>query len=278
MRVSLVQVASPPEESSAERRARVADLVGIAAGSDLIVLPELWAAGYFEFDSYAQEAEDVDGPTVTLGRELAVGLGAYLHLGSVLLRREEGVTNTAVLIDPTGAVVHRYDKIHVFGYQSREAELLLPGSSVSAVTTPYGRVAGTTCYDLRFPELWRRLVDAGAEIAVVPAAWPAARRAHWQLFTSARAVEQQVFVIACNAVGTQRGGVVLGGHSRIVDPWGNVVLDADDTEGVFTTTIDPDLVSQVRAEFPVLGDRVGAIQISDPVTDLVTGGRTSNLG
>jgi predicted amidohydrolase len=259
--VSLVQVASPPDETPGRRRTRVAAMVREhAVGSDLVVLPELWANGYFEFDAYPEQAEDLDGPTVALGRQLATELRCYLHLGSVLLRHPDGgMTNTALLVDPSGQLIHRYEKIHVFGYQSREAELLRPGASVSVAATSLGRVTATTCYDLRFPELWRALVDAGAELAVVPAAWPAARRAHWRLFTSCRAVEEQVYVIACNAVGPQRGGVLLGGHSRIVDPWGEVVLEAGEDEGVFTTSIDPHLVGRVRGDFPVLGDRVAGI-------------------
>lgn len=271
--VSVVQVASPPDETPDERRGRVAALVREhAAGSDLIALPELWANGYFEFDAYPQQAEELDGPTVTLGRQLAVELGCHLHLGSVLLRHPDArMTNTALLIGPDGRIVHRYEKIHVFGYQSREAELLRPGASVSVAATPLGRLTATTCYDLRFPELWRTLVDAGAELAVVPAAWPAARRGHWRLFTSCRAVEEQMYVIACNAVGPQRGGVLLGGHSRIVDPWGEVVFEAGDNEGVFTATIDRDLVRRTRSEFPVLGDRVPSITTVPDMTIDATG-------
>lgn len=256
--VSLVQVASPPDETPAKRRDRVAAMIrDWVVGSDLVVLPELWANGYFEFESYPDDAEDLSGPTVTLGRELASELGCYLHLGSVLLRDSAGgMTNTALLIDPSGQIIHRYEKIHVFGYQSREAELLRPGGSVSVAHTPLGTLTATTCYDLRFPELWRAVVDAGAELGVVPAAWPDARRGHWRLFTSCRAVEEQIYVVACNAVGQQRGGVVLGGHSRIVDPWGEAVLEAGAGEGVFTAAIDTELVGRVRAEFPVLGDRV----------------------
>ena len=256
--VSLVQVASPPDETPAKRRDRVAAMIrDWVVGSDLVVLPELWANGYFEFESYPDDAEDLSGPTVTLGRELASELGCYLHLGSVLLRDSAGgMTNTALLIDPSGQIIHRYEKIHVFGYQSREAELLRPGGSVSVAHTPLGTLTATTCYDLRFPELWRAIVDAGAELGVVPAAWPDARRGHWRLFTSCRAVEEQIYVVACNAVGQQRGGVVLGGHSRIVDPWGEAVLEAGAGEGVFTAAIDTELVGRVRAEFPVLGDRV----------------------
>jgi predicted amidohydrolase len=143
----------------------------------------------------------------------------------------------------------------VFGYASREAELLTPGEELDVVDTKLGRLGATTCYDLRFPELWRGLVDRGARTVVVPAAWPAARLEHWRLFTSCRAVEEQVLLVACNATGRQDGGVELGGHSRVVDPWGVVLAEAGAEEGVTVCEVDPGVVDAVRAEFPVLADR-----------------------
>ncbi|GAA4094741.1 carbon-nitrogen family hydrolase [Actinomadura miaoliensis] len=256
MRVALVQVASPPEEPPAERRERVGAMVAQARGADLVVLPELWAAGYFAFDRYTERSETLAGPTVTAAREWARDLDAYVHAGSIVERDDTGrLFNTAVLIAPDGQIAHTYRKVHVFGYASREAELLTPGDTLDVCATPFGPLGATTCYDLRFPELWRDLVDRGAQTVVVPAAWPEARREHWRLFTTCRAVEEQVLLIACNAVGVQHGGVVLGGHSRVVDPWGTVLAEADTAEGVTFCEIDPAVVGKVRAEFPVLADR-----------------------
>lgn len=258
MRIALVQVASPPGEQPAARRDRVGRVVASVASADLVVLPELWAPGYFAFDRYAELAEPPDGPTVTAASQWARELGCYLHLGSILERAAGGrLHNTALLLDPAGEIVHSYRKIHVFGYQSREAELLTPGEpgDVSVSRTKLGATAATTCYDLRFPEQWRQLVDNGAKNVIVPAAWPMARLHHWQLFTTTRAVEEQVLLIACNAVGEQDGGVVLAGHSRVVDPWGNVLVEAATDEGVTVVDVDPGIVDRVRAEFPVLADR-----------------------
>lgn len=264
MRVAMIQVASPSTESISHRRHRVAQMVADARGVDLVVLPELWAPGYFSFDSYPDLAEPLSGETVSAGREWAQDLKCFLHLGSVLERSPDGrLHNTAVLIAPSGEVVHTYRKIHVFGYQSREAELLAPGNEVDVVTTPLGTIGATTCYDLRFPELWRLLVDAGAQTVITPAAWPAARREHWQLFTSCRAVEEQVLVIACNAVGVQGDSVELAGHSRVVDPWGQVLAEAGTDESVTLVDVDPEIVDRVRREFPVLSDR----RIGTPATD-----------
>lgn len=251
-----MQVASPAGEPVAKRRERVAQMVADAAGADLVMLPELWPTGYFAFDSYAELAEPMHGETVTAAREWARRLGCHLHMGSFVERGSDGrLHNTAVLIGPDGDVVHSYRKMHVFGYQSREADLITPGAKAATAPTGLGRIGTTTCYDLRFPELYRALADAGAESILVCAAWPAARLGHWRLFTSCRAVEEQVMLVACNAVGQQAGGIELAGHSRIVDPWGVVVTEAGGQEGVTFGEVDTGVVAAARAEFPVLADR-----------------------
>ena len=166
-------------------------------------------------------------------------LGCHLHLGSFVECDPDGrLYNTAVLIDPNGEIAHTYRKIHVFGYSLAKPNCSRPARISRSPTRPLGAVAATTCYDLRFPELWRALVDAGAHIVIVPAAWPAARLEHWRLFTSVRAVEEQIILISCNAVGEQNG-IALGGHSRIVDPWGLVLTEAGDDEGITWCDVDP---------------------------------------
>ncbi|WP_433269119.1 carbon-nitrogen family hydrolase [Actinosynnema sp. CS-041913] len=255
MKIALVQVASPPEETPDARRARVGRMVAEASGADLVVLPELWAAGYFAFDTYSERSEPLHGPTVEAARQWAVDLGAHVHLGSIVERDDQGrLFNTAVIIAPDGRIVHTYRKVHVFGYASREASLLTPGDKLDVADTALGPVGATTCYDLRFPELWRGLVDRGAETVIVPAAWPAARSRHWRLFTECRAVEEQVLLVACNAVGVQ-DGVELAGGSRVVDPWGTVLAEAGADEGVTVCEYDLAAVAKARAEFPVLADR-----------------------
>lgn len=284
-RVALVQIASPDGESQQERIARVEALLRshADAGVELFVLPELWSAGYLGFDHYAECAETMDGPTVSMCRRVARELGAWVHLGSFIERdgsddstgsgsgdgTDDGADagdgrlhNTAVLLDADGRIAQTYRKIHVFGYESLETQLLAPGDQLSVVPGPLGRLASTTCYDLRFPELWLEISARGAEAAIVPAAWPAARRDHFKLFTEARAVEHQLWMVAVNACGSHGGGrgpaVELGGCSRIVDPWGRVVAECSPTEEeVLVADIDPSLVGEVRREFPVIGDRLG---------------------
>jgi predicted amidohydrolase len=258
MQIALLQVASPATESVEARLARVGRAVlaeRALRDTDLLVLPEMWTAGYFSFEQYAERAEPFDGPTLTAARGWATTFGLFVHLGSfVEVDSADRLHNTSVVVGPDGSVVTRYRKVHLFGYGSRESELLAPGDELGL-----GPVAGpatgiTTCYDLRFPELFRSLVDAGAEQLVVCAAWPAARLEHWRLFTSVRAVEQQVNLIACNAVGVQQG-VALGGHSRVVAPTGDVLVEAGADEGFTFAELDPSLPRRFRAEFPALADR-----------------------
>ena len=255
-RVALVQVASPDDESQADRISRVEELLRSTPDVDFFVLPELWSAGYFSFEHYTERAETLDGPTVSMCQRVARDLGASVHVGSIVERDDEGrLHNTAVLIDAAGRIAQTYRKIHVFGYKSLESQLLTPGTTLSVVESPLGGLGSTTCYDLRFPGLWQQLSERGADTVVVPAAWPAARREHWRLLTQARAVEHQVWVVACNAGGTQRG-VELGGFSRIVDPSGRVIAECGGGEEVVVAEVNPDLVAEVRAEFPVLADRL----------------------
>lgn len=255
-RVVLAQVSSPDAESQFDRIARVETLLTEVRDADLIVLPELWSAGYFSFDAYAERSETLDGPTIAMSRRVARATGSAVHIGSIVERDDAGrLFNTAVLLDRDGRIAQTYRKIHVFGYQSLEAELLTPGDRLSVTGSPVGALASTTCYDLRFPGLWQELSARGAEAVVVPAAWPAARREHWQLLTRARAVEHQVFVIAVNACGVQRG-VELGGSSRLIDPSGRVLAECGADEALVAVDIDPAQASEVRAEFPVIADRL----------------------
>lgn len=255
MRAALVQVASPLDEPVGARVERVGAVVAGLADVDLVVLPELWAPGYFAFDRYRELADYLDGPLVSTFRTWARDINAHLHAGSVLERDAAGrLHNTAILIGPTGEVLLDYRKIHVFGYESLESALLSPGETAGVVSTGLGQIGMTTCYDLRFPELYRHLVDQGADLVIVPAAWPAARLEHWKLFTRVRAVENQVVLIACNAAGKQ-GDVELAGHSVVVDPWGRVLAEAGAGEEVVHVEIDPSVVARTRSEFPVLQDR-----------------------
>lgn len=262
MRASLIQIAVDPDEAVNSRRQRAASLVRQQRGADLVVLPELWPVGAFAYESFAAEAEALDGPTFRAMSEAARDAGVWLHAGSIVERAPEAVLdgaadlyNTALVISPDGALVRSYRKIHRFGFDKGEATLMGAGDELVTVALPDAVLGLATCYDLRFPELFRGLLDEGAQVFVVPAGWPARRRAHWTLLAQARAVENQAYVLACSTAGTH-AGVEQSGHSIVVDPWGEVLAEAGTGEEVLTVELDPARVATTREQFPVLKDRL----------------------
>ena len=277
MRVHVLQLAYGDDEPVEARRDRVAELVAAQQGADLVVLPELWAPTGMGYPLWTAHAEPVDGPTVRAIADAARRCGAYVHAGSIIEAvaddapaAERGETgrgrwNTSVLISPEGRTVATYRKVHRFGFAGGEPTLLEAGTGLVTADLrldrdPAGqsgqsvRIGLATCYDLRFPELFRGLLDAGARVFVVPAAWPARRVAHWRLLGRARAVEDQCVVVQCNTGGTH-AGVPMGGHSQVVDATGEVLAEAGDGEERLVVDVDLAAVDSWREAFPVLADR-----------------------
>ncbi|MFB0616290.1 carbon-nitrogen family hydrolase [Streptomyces sp. AGS-58] len=268
MRASLIQIAVDEDESVGSRRRRAAALVRAQAGADLVVLPELWTTGAFAYEDFGREAEPLEGPTCQAMAGAARDAGVWLHAGSVPERAASGggsatqdgsLYNTSLVFSPSGELAAAYRKIHRFGFDKGEAVLMGAGRELVTVRLPGTTLGVATCYDLRFPELFRGLVDAGAEMLVIPAGWPERRRAHWTLLAQARAVENQAFVLACGTAGTH-AGVPQAGHSIVVDPWGEVLAEAGSGEEVLTVDLDPAKVSATREQFPALKDRVLGLQ------------------
>jgi predicted amidohydrolase len=238
-----------------DNRTRAAALIDRAAGSDLIVLPELWNVGYFSFDKYQIGSETAEGETIEMIRAKAREHRVCIMSGSIIEREGDNLFNTNYLIDSEGKILGKYRKIHLFGFGSKEKQLLTAGTDVVALRTAFGCVGLSTCYDLRFPELFRSMLEMGAEVFIVSSAWPKARLNHWILFNQARALENLSFLISANCVGVS-GGVELAGHSMVVDPYGNPIADAGESEAIMTATIDLKEVSKARSEFPAVEDRV----------------------
>lgn len=256
MRASLIQIAVEEGESVESRRVRMASLVRDQAGADLVVLPELWTTGAFAYERFAEEAEPLEGPTYEAMAKAASDAGVWLHAGSIPERDPDGpLYNTSLVFSPSGELAAAYRKIHRFGFDKGEAVLMAAGSELVTVRLPDTILGLATCYDLRFPELFRGLVDAGAETLVLPAGWPERRRSHWTLLAQARAIENQSFVLACGTAGTH-AGVPQAGHSIVVDPWGEVLAEAGAGEEILTVDFDPAKVSATREQFPALKDRV----------------------
>jgi predicted amidohydrolase len=254
MRIASIQLemADRPKAKNIKHAMAMIDQVPDA---DLMLLPEIWPCGFFSFDRYAADSEALDGPTVQAFRAKARKRRCHLVMGSLVERNAEKLYNTTVLIDPTGEIIACYRKIHLFGYQSDETKLLTPGQEIVVVDTPWGRTGFSTCYDLRFPELFRRMVDRGAEIFLIPSAWPLARIEAWRLFNRARAHENLAFLVSCNCAG-ENAGKRYGGRSMIVDPWGKVLAEGGESGEIVTAEVDIREATRARAEFPALADRV----------------------
>ncbi|MEV6251113.1 carbon-nitrogen family hydrolase [Streptomyces sp. NPDC051742] len=256
MRASLIQIAVDPDEPVDARRARVARLVRAESGrADLVILPELWPMGAFAYESFAAESEPLNGPTHRAMAAAARDAGVWLHAGSFVEAEGGALYNTSLVLSPDGELAASYRKIHRFGFDKGEAVMMAAGEDLVTVDLPQLTLGVGTCYDLRFPELFRGLVDAGAQAFVVPAGWPARRRAHWSLLARARAVENQAYVLACGTAGTH-AGVEQAGYSVVVDPWGEVLAEAGPDEEILRVVLDPAKVTTTREQFPALKDRV----------------------
>ena len=252
--VALIQLDCSSAESPADRIARAHALIAEAASrAEIVVLPELWHCGAFDIEAAREHAEPTDGPLVTGLAAAAKEHGIWLHGGSFAEVDGPDHYNTAVLFTPDGRLAASYRKIHLFGFEGGETVLMSGGEELVVVDTPIGPTGLATCYDLRFPELYRALTAGDATAVIMCSGWPTPRIEHWDVLTRARAIEDQLWIIACNEVGSQPG-ITLGGHSVVVDPKGNVVAQAGETETILYAEIDPDVSREWREQFPVLND------------------------
>jgi len=262
LRAAAVQLTTSADR---DRNVEVASaLVGRAAeaGARLVVLPEKWHFIHHADESLAA-AEPLDGPSVQAARGWARTWGIAIVAGSIVERveGEDRTYNTSLLIQPDGAVSAVYRKLHMFdvdvgGTAYRESGGAIPGDEIVAATA-LGRTIGlSVCYDLRFPELYRRLTFLGAEVLTVPAAFTAfTGKDHWEPLLRARAIENQAFVIAPNQIGQHATGTASHGRSMIVDPWGVVLAQAPDEETVIVADLDFALLARVREHLPALRHR-----------------------
>jgi predicted amidohydrolase len=234
---------------------RAIENVRQARGADLIVLPELWNIGFMSFDRYLTESEDKNGPTLTIFRELAKEMKSHIHTGSFVEKEGSAYYNSSYLISPNGEIIANYRKLHLFGYNSMETQILTRGKEVTVVETPLGNLGLATCYDLRFPELFRRMVKKGADIFLVCSAWPYPRLEHWIMLNRVRALENQCFLVSANSVGLNMGAQFVG-HSMMVNPWGVILTSGGDEEVILKAEVDLNEIKSARERFPALADRL----------------------
>lgn len=256
MRITAIQSEFLATESPDVRLSRIVDLVAAnAVGADLVVLPELWPNGGFSYDAWDETAQPLDGPLVHAMAACAQALGSLLHMGSFVERHNDGsLTNTSLLFDGAGEVIATYRKLHLFGFGEGEPVLMSAGKDVVVARTSEANIGMSTCYDLRFPEMYRRLLDDGADLFVIPAAWPFSRIDHWSVLARARAIENQCVVAAVNTAGVS-GRTRMGGRSVVVDATGHVVAEAGEEEQVLAVDVDLSEVARWRQDFPVGPDR-----------------------
>jgi len=260
--LAAVQMASGPhvEANLEEARRRIGEAA--AAGAELVALPENFAImGYRDTDKLRHAEADGEGPIQACLAEQARRHRVILVGGTIPLQAEDPgrVRPAALVYGPDGRRIAAYDKIHLFdvevapGETYRESATQQPGAEPLVVDTPVGRLGIAVCYDLRFPELFRALAEAGAEILVVPSAFTAATgQAHWSILVRARAIENLCYVVAPDQGGYHVNGRETHGESMIVDPWGRVVASRAHGAGVITAGASLARVHQIRERFPAL--------------------------
>lgn len=253
MKISLIQLdiafGQPKENyAAAERSIRKA-----ASGQpDCIILPEMWTTGYDL--TRLEEISDPEGVhTKAFISGLAREYGINIVAGSVASRQAAGITNTMYIFNRSGELTGEYSKLHLFRLMD-EHLYLQPGQSKGLFTLDGASCAGLICYDIRFPEWVRAHTSRGAEVLFVSAEWPLPRLSHWRALLISRAIENQCYVIACNRSGSDPANT-FAGHSMIIDPWGDVVCEAEGSEEILTGDIDLQKVRDVRKQIPIFSDR-----------------------
>jgi predicted amidohydrolase len=260
-KVALVQMRSgmAPEVNCAAALAAVAEAKG--AGADYVLTPEM--TNIIESKRERLMAAIVDeesDPTLAALREAARAHAIYVHIGSLAVKASpDKAANRSFLIDRSGEIVARYDKIHMFdvdlagGESYRESRSYRPGELAVVADLPWGRLGVTICYDLRFPALYRALAESGASFFSIPSAFTRPTgEAHWHVLLRARAIENGCFVFAAAQGGRHESGRETFGHSVVVDPWGKILAEGATEPGVILAEVDPAAVAAARARIPSL--------------------------
>ncbi len=221
-------------------------------GSDWLILPELWSTAY-DLTRAADHATSTNNGIFAEIATLAKQHNLHIVGSALSILRPEKYGNTLTWHQPDGEIAAIYSKLHLFRLMD-EHQFLTAGDAPQLVETVWGKVGLGICYDLRFPELFRHYALAGATMMILPAEWPHPRRMHWRTLLRARAIENQMFIIACNRVG-EGGGNQFFGHSAIIDPWGEIIIEGGEQEMLLTAEVDFGRLPNVRAKIPIFTDR-----------------------
>jgi len=260
-RIALYQAQSGIDPAANSERLGSAVRDAAAGGAAMLFTPEM--SGMLDRlreRALGKARSEADDEVLAGVRNAAAEAGIWVHLGSLALKSEGGkLVNRGFVIDDNGEIRARYDKIHLFdvdlptGESWRESAMYEAGrEAVIVADTPVGKLGLTICYDLRFPELFQRLSEAGADLISVPAAFTVPTgKAHWQVLLRARAIESEVFVVAAAQAGRHEDGRETYGHSLVIDPWGEVLLEMGEEPGLAFAEIDPARIADVRSRIPV---------------------------
>ncbi|MEW6240554.1 MAG: carbon-nitrogen family hydrolase [Chloroflexota bacterium] len=221
-------------------------------GSQMVIFPELWSTGY-DLSRAARYATGLKEGIFAKISALAAKEKIYIIGSNLSLLGEGKFGNTLTVFSPQGELLADYSKIHLFGLMD-EHQYLTAGDEPVLLDLPFGKAGLAICYDLRFPELFRGYALAGADMVILPAEWPHPRLGHWQTLVRARAIENQMFMLACNRVGKDPGNEFFG-HSMVVSPWGEVLAEAGEGEELVTVAVDQAKVQEARRKIPILRDR-----------------------
>lgn len=254
MKVALIQMDIALGDVEANRRKALAMIQeGLRQKAKLFVLPELWTTGYI-LDQLTKLGEPDNGPTIQMLQKVAQENQVEIITGSIAELRDGQIYNTVYAIDGTGKIVGKYSKIHLVPMMDEE-KFLAPGDHRSLFDLSFGKAGTIICYDLRFTELSRALALDGCQTLFIPAEWPDIRGKHWRTLNMARAIENQMFVIAVNRVGKDPNNTFFG-HSLLIDPWGDVLAEGSETEEeVIVADVDFSIVDNIRRQIPVFADR-----------------------
>lgn len=222
---------------------------------DIIVFPETFTTGYSEeiFHNIDKYAETEDGEVITVLRRLAKKFNVWLVSGSIVEKDDEGTYNTIFLIDRKGNIVGKYRKMHLYSAMDEDVAFK-NGVDMPVFDTEFGKLALMTCYDIRFVELSRTYAVKGAEAIIIVSNFPNPKVNHWRILLQARAIENQLYIIACNRVGSADKSTYFG-HSLIIDPWGEIVNEGNDEETIISGEIDFNKIKEVRSIIPMYYDR-----------------------
>ena len=260
-RLALCQIAGSDDKDRNIAKAEEYIRKAAAEGAHVVSLPEMWNCPYSN-DYFREFAEDEQGRCVRFMSQLAGELGIYLIGGTIAELADDKVYNTAYCFDKNGKIIGKHRKAHLFDidiagkFRFMESDTLTAGDSVTVIDTVFGKIGVAVCYDVRFPELFKRMALEGAKLIVLPAAFNTTTGpAHWELLMRARAVDNQVY-FAANAPARDDDGIFKAyGYSCTVNPWAEVVAKADEKECIIYSDIDFAYVDEIREQLPVLRHR-----------------------